>query len=459
MVRFIFFKNFLVICCVLGVSAQHLIAQSGSRYWTGNDSTDFYDGNNWNASGNFPNGAVYFNDSYLTGNAYTNVDRSSNTYTYINALYFQNTSSAQNSYTINGTSRIFLGGATLQTSNVTSGSLTDVINADFQQAGSAEVFTIGTNHHLTINGDIIGNANTITKSGAGTLTLTGNRTNNANGAWLLNGGTMRVKNGGAITSVGGVTTSGAVKLWLDAAGGNMTVAGPLTMSGGGTGHLQVSGNVTTTGLITVTGTPDVRADGASKLMIEGGITSANNSGMGFNQATIINSTVSIGTGQLNFTSTESQINVAGGDWGWTRLNFSGNLKLGVDNALPSDLQIALGWHNAGSSTATLNLNGTNQTIKSIGASANLGGYGNWSGQNQNITGGGSLTINQTANVAHAYGGRITDGATATSIIKNGAANFAIQNYSNSDSTYSGATTINAGTLTAYSGVSSSLSAN
>ena len=265
----------LLFCCI-----DQSFAQSGSRYWTGNDSTDFYDGNNWNASGDFPNGLVYFNDSYLTGSAYTTVDRTSNAYSYIYSIYFENTSSAQNAYTINGSSNIFLGGPTVQTSAVSSGSLTDVINANFQQAGTAEVFDMGSNHHLILNGDIIGSSGAISKNGTGNLKVTGNRS--STGGWTLNAGTLQITNANAITS-GGVTSTGTAKLWLDASGGNMTVEGPITLKGGGGGHLTIgSGNVTTNGSITLTGSIDVRGEGSNTHYVEGGITSANNSAYGAN---------------------------------------------------------------------------------------------------------------------------------------------------------------------------------
>ena len=85
--------------------------------------------------------------------------------------------------------------------------------------------------------------------------------------------------------------------------------------------------------------------------------------------------------------------------------------------------------------------------------------GNVDNQNHNITGGGVLTVNQTSNATRSYGGRITDGATATSLVKNGNGTLMLQNWSGINSSYSGATTINAGTLMILAGNGTSLSAN
>ena len=58
---------------------------------------------------------------------------------------------------------------------MTSGSLTDVINADIADTGQADVWDIRANHHLDMNG-VYSGGNTITKTGAGTLTFAGANT-------------------------------------------------------------------------------------------------------------------------------------------------------------------------------------------------------------------------------------------------------------------------------------------
>ena len=76
----------LAIVGVLALCATPVFGQNGSRSWTGNTSTDFYDGDNWSAAGNYPNGNVTFVDSALTGSANTTINRTSGTYSYIYGL-------------------------------------------------------------------------------------------------------------------------------------------------------------------------------------------------------------------------------------------------------------------------------------------------------------------------------------------------------------------------------------
>jgi autotransporter-associated beta strand protein len=231
----------------------------------------------------------------------------------------------------------------------------------------------------------------------------------------------------------------------------MTIANAITLAGGGLGSIEVSGTVTTTGLITLTGGTDFRG---SNLIIGGGITSANNSGVSFNPTTTVNSTISIGTGDLTISSATTRINTAGNTFGNTSINFNGNLTLGINNALPTSTKVRFGFSSAANSVATLNLNGYNQTVASL-----EGASGNYDTQNQNITGGGVLTVNQIAAQAFSYGGRITDGVSATSLTKNGSGTLMLQNWSGINSSYSGATTINVGTLMILAGNGTSLSAS
>jgi autotransporter-associated beta strand protein len=67
------------------------------------------------------------------------------------------------------------------------------------------------------------------------------------------------------------------------------------------------------------------------------------------------------------------------------------------------------------------------------------------GGDQNITGGGTLTVN-LASGTKTYEGRITDGATATSLIKEGSGTQVLNNLSGTPNSYTGNTTVNGGTL-------------
>ena len=221
----------LIALAALVLCVTPALGQNGSRSWTGNTSTDFYDGTNWSAAGNFPNGNVTFRDSALSGAANTTIDRGSGTYNYVYGLYFNNTLGTENSYTINGPTKFFIGGSVIQTSTVTSGSLTDVINCNIQKAGSAETFNIGLNHDLTVNGVIFGGSTLTTKTGAGTLTLAG--ANTYSSGTLVNAGTLDLV-GDDILS-GALTVDGTGTAKLSASGHNaMDGLTALTIQNGGT---------------------------------------------------------------------------------------------------------------------------------------------------------------------------------------------------------------------------------
>jgi autotransporter-associated beta strand protein len=182
--------------------------------------------------------------------------------------------------------------------------------------------------------------------------------------------------------------------------------------------------------------------------LSGGVTSgAASHGLGLNLRAIVNTNpISINNGTLTITSNggssdATEINVAGNTWGTTLINFGGYLKTGVVDALPSTTNVEFGWSLQSFSTGTLDLNGFDQTVASIGINSNSVGLGG----NQNITGGGTLTVN-LASGTKTYEGRITDGTTATALVKNGNGTQILNNLSGTPSSYTGNTTVNGGTL-------------
>ncbi|MCX6965131.1 MAG: autotransporter-associated beta strand repeat-containing protein, partial [Verrucomicrobia bacterium] len=305
----------------------------------------------------------------------------------------------------------------------------------------------GTNNQ-TLSG-VISGAGAVTKNAAGTLTLSGNNT--YAGGTTLTTGTIQVTSAAGL-GTGNLTAALNTKLLIAPGGGNMTIANNMSFGGGSVNLETGAGNTTLTGLLTYTG--GIHHAGGGTLMINGRITSANNSGLAFGGQAIVNSTISIGTGDMYLSGLTTRINSSGNTFGNIILYFGGNLTLGTTNAIASSSKIRFGWAAAGQSTATLNLNGYDQTVASL-----EGALGNYDTQNISITGGGVLTVNQTAAQAYAYGGRITDGVTATSLTKNGSGTLMLQNWSGINSTYSGATTINAGTLMILAGNGTSLSSN
>ena len=317
---------------LLALSALPASAQSGSTTWSGNTSTDFYDGSNW-TNGQYPNGNTTFVDSALTGAANTTVDRASGG-NYIFGLYFNNTLGTQNSYTINGPQGFAIGGSVIRTAEVTSGSLTDVINADIADTGQADVWDIRANHHLDMNG-VYSGGNTTTKTGAGTLTFAG--ANTYTGATTITAGTLEIGGAGSLGSgsyAGTIANSGTFEYNSSA---NQTLSGVISGTGsvvkGNTGTLTLTGANTYSGVTTINaGILEIQSDdalgstvgetiinGGAKLTISGGITTAENiTNVGGGQGKITG-----GTGGGTFTgliTLTNSIDLRGND-----LTFSGGV--------------------------------------------------------------------------------------------------------------------------------------
>ena len=104
--------------------------------------------------------------------------------------------------------------------------------------------------------------------------------------------------------------------------------------------------------------------------------------------------------------------------------------------MPAGASVRFGWTDVDNSRSTLDLNGFNQTVATIEK-----GQPNVSGANVSITGGGALTVNQAA-ASKDFNGVISDGATPTALIKTNVGTLILSGAN----TYSGDTTINAGTL-------------
>lgn len=279
---------------LLAMTAQSLLAQDGSRTWTGAVDSDFYNAGNWSGTTpDFPNGYATF-----SGNSNTSITRTSNTYNYLFGLFFTNSLSSDNAFTI-GTSpssgtQINWGGPNITTTALSgAGSLTDTINSNIHLVGTkAKVFDLGANHNLHIAGVITGGNTTdysFTKQGTGTLTLSGINTYDI--VTTVSAGTLEITQKEALgsTTAGTVVQDGAT-VRLSFASNSDATEDAFTISGaghGGAGALDVvdsdiKGAITLDGDATIKVT--TRLDHSNTISGTGTLTKTGNGAMVRGQA-------------------------------------------------------------------------------------------------------------------------------------------------------------------------------
>lgn len=135
-----------------------------------------------------------------TSNTATNNDLAASTE--FNGIEFKNTADGE-SFSLGGNSMTL--GGDIVADAAASGSITDTISLELELNGDREVL-LGTGHHLELSGTISedGSARSLTKSGSGTLTVTGSATHS--GATTISTGTLQVGNGGTTGSLGSAST-------------------------------------------------------------------------------------------------------------------------------------------------------------------------------------------------------------------------------------------------------------
>jgi|GEM_PF-3451688 len=340
------------------------------------------------------------------------------------------------------------------------------------------------NYTFTGSGKITGNTSLL-KTGSGLLTIA--NSNDFTGGVLINAGVLRVANNGAL-GLGAVTVAGELQLsnavtianainlagTLRNAAANNTVNGKITVTGDAaiqsdTALLTLAGGITNIGYsLTVGGTGNVTINsqitGAGSLTKNGGGTLT----LGNNGNTLTGGVV-INEGVLNITVTGNASASALGAARSVTINSNAVLRLGVADAL--------GWYGANPNTLTINggtmtvAAGVHDSVLNFGVTLNGGaisseGAGDATG-NYIFDGNVTTLPNANPSVINAQtiylrgggsGGIITfnvaDGAAETDlwvsaamsqaipIVKTGAGLMLLSG----TNSYSGATTINAGTL-------------
>lgn len=318
--------------------------------------------------------------------------------------------------TTGGTLRIGLGG--------TSGTLV----GDLFLGGGMLVFDRSND---STYGGILAGAGSVTKAGAGTLTLTA--ANTYSGTTTISSGTLQIGAGSTTGSIGGDVLNNATLAFNRSGainyGGAITGSGALVQAGAGT--LTLTGASRYSGATTVAaGTLEVASGGSvdstGNLMIGNGTTAA----LVVSGGSLTSAAATIGNGSLG----NGSATISSGTWTNT-----GNLVVGANDAL-----------------GALSINGTGRVI--VAGALTKGSYGTI-----NLASGGTLQI----------GSGSATGSLGTDLVNNGALVFAptgsssyggvisgtgtltqqgsgILSLTGAD-TYSGGTTIAAGTLAVTSG--------
>jgi autotransporter-associated beta strand protein len=357
-----------------------------------------------------------------------------------NTIFVANAISGSGMLTATGGGSIILTGA-----NSYGGTTTIDAGTDLQIGQGGSTGTLGTGG-VTNNGDlsflrsdaitvsnIISGAGLVTKNGNGALTLSG--TNTYTGQTTVSAGTLIAATNGALgtTAVGTVVAPGATL----ALQGGITTAEAIALSGSGVANggaiRNIAGVNTLTGAITLTGAAEIQAD-ADRLNING--------------------TVTGGIHNLTFdTAGASIITVNGAISGSGALikNGTGFLTLSGANTLTgattvnAGTLIASSLTSALSDTALLSVNAPGTVA--LNAAETVGGLaGNGSVQLQVAppvgTGTGRVLTIATAGGSNTFSGVISGTAAGNGLTKTGAGTQILSG----NNTYSGTTTISAGTL-------------
>ena len=280
----------------------------------------------------------------------------------------------------------------------------------------------------------------LTKSGSGTLTLSG--ANTYTGATTVSGGTLSLYGPGAnLNAATTVTVAGGAQLWFQSTANGQTLnynSFPLNLTGQGAdnngAHQTVmfaynnDGNYNVPGNITVTNGVQFYTYGINNTINLGGVFS------GIGDMSFV--TDGLGTHEFDFSGnssasgyTGSYIFYANGTWLYAKL-------VGGNNRLPITASVDL-ESQGGGLAAIFDLNGNSQQL------AGLVGGGSYQGNNwvQN-SGAGTPTLTISNALADTFTGVLGVGGASFALTKSGSGTLTLSGAN----TYTGATTVKQGTL-------------
>jgi autotransporter-associated beta strand protein len=390
---------------------------------------------NWTLTTNWHNNAtpVWANGINFAGNLQLTANNNVGTVDLsVGGINFLNT--ATDAFNLTG-SRITLVGNINTTA--ASSALTDTISLAMILNGNRTI-TTNTNHNLTLSGIIseTGGSRSLTKAGAATLTLSG--ANSYTGATLVNQGVLSLNNLGAlgatvspspgVNGTSGITLGGASAATLSSTLTGITISAPITTADTGVSSTIAFGRATTAaGNITLNGA--IGGNGNVIFSTPTGADSANSTqtiNLGA-AASYAGSTLVTTTGTNNTLLVKNSSNAA--------------------NVLPTSTVLTMDGGNGPSGnfirTVTYDLNGQDQTLAGLTNVARTK-------RNQRVTSATAATLTIDSSNDSTYGGSGTNGTVswntqitgAISLAKKGSGTFTLSGAH----TYTGGTTLNAGTL-------------
>ncbi len=263
--------------------------------WTGGIDGD------WNDAGNWDNGIPVNFDNLIfsgTSNTATNNDIGGS----FSNIQFSNTTAGQ-SFSLGGNDMNLYG--TVSTADVVGGgTIEDTISLRLRTTAGTRTFNLGTDHNLTINGQIFGPQGII-KSGDGKLTLSA--ANIYGGSTTVNGGTLAIAVGGTISESNAIVINdtGTLRFGRNDTWGNATTdtSSSITVNAGGT--MESGGYFNTIRDLNLNGGTVAMTGGVNAtypaLALKGTVTVGGSQASQINTISGSNNMISIGDGNLGAT--------------------------------------------------------------------------------------------------------------------------------------------------------------